>query len=107
MVDISSANLRAILDLYGRRAQQLERAPDQERTGPVRQEEARTQRDGLTISREVQEVLRARDEARSAPDVRQERVQELRQQLQEGSYGVEDEEIAQSLLEFLTEQDLA
>lgn len=107
MTDISSANLRAILDLYGRRAQQLERAQDPERTEAARPEEARGQRDGLTISSEVQEVLQAREEARSAPDVREERVQELRRQVQEGAYRVEDEEVAQSLLEFLTEQDLA
>ncbi len=58
------------------------------------------QSDGVSLSDGVRELQRVGRHVQSLPDVREERVTELRTQISNGSYQVSDESLATSLLQF-------
>lgn len=57
--------------------------------------------DGATLSTAAQDLLRARHAAQDAPEVRAALVAELRQQVQSGTYQVDEQSLAQRLLTHL------
>jgi len=54
--------------------------------------------DGVELSREAQQVKALRDKVSQAPEVRQERIEELRKQIQAGTYRPDGKEIAAKML---------
>jgi negative regulator of flagellin synthesis FlgM len=55
--------------------------------------------DGIDLSDQARLVSRATTAARNAPDVREQVVSELRQRIQDGSYQIDDQAVAQKLLD--------
>jgi flagellar biosynthesis anti-sigma factor FlgM len=53
----------------------------------------------VQLSEEARAIARAEAAARSAPDVREELVNELRQQVRSGTYQTKDEQVARRLLD--------
>ena len=53
--------------------------------------------DAASLSAEAQELLRARRATQEAPDVRADLVASLRQQIQDGTYRVDEQALAQRL----------
>ena len=53
--------------------------------------------DSASLSAEAQELLQARRAAQDAPDVRAEKVAALRQQIQDGTYKVDEASLARRL----------
>ena len=62
---------------------------------------AASRADGASLSPAAQELLRARRATQEAPDVRAALVAELRQQVQSGTYQVDEHALAKRLLPFL------
>jgi negative regulator of flagellin synthesis FlgM len=55
--------------------------------------------DGVLLSDQARAVARAQAAVRAAPDVREQLVAELREQIQNGSYQIDDEAIVNRILE--------
>ena len=55
--------------------------------------------DGVLLSDQARAVARAQAAVRSAPDVREQLVNELREQIQNGTYRIDDEAIVNRILE--------
>lgn len=64
-------------------------------------ERVRSSADSVEISDRSRELARARQAVDAAPDVRAERVAEIKKQLEEGTYSVSPELLAKKLLEGL------
>jgi negative regulator of flagellin synthesis FlgM len=54
--------------------------------------------DGVELSREAQQVLALKDKVAQAPEVRQQRIEELRRQIEAGTYRPDGREIAAKML---------
>lgn len=65
--------------------------PDRQANGNVAPEER------VDLSTTAREVQRARIEVEKVPDVREEKVQELREQVEQETYSVSGDEIAESI----------
>lgn len=62
-------------------------------------EVARTEKsDGVSLSKEAQEVRNLKDKLAQAPDVRQDRIEGLRRQIADGTYRPSSREIAARML---------
>jgi len=57
------------------------------------------QEDSLTLSPPARDVQRVRDHLATLPDVREERVADLRARIERGDYHVSDEDLADSILQ--------
>jgi negative regulator of flagellin synthesis FlgM len=55
--------------------------------------------DGILLSDQARAVARAQAAVRAAPDVREQLVAELREQIQNGTYRIDDEAIVNRILE--------
>lgn len=55
--------------------------------------------DGVELSREAQEARSLKDKISQAPEVRQERIEELRRQIEAGTYRPDGREIAARMLQ--------
>jgi len=62
--------------------------------------------DRLSLSEEAREIQRVMELARQAPDVRKEKVEEVKGQLEAGTYHISGEEIAEKLLSRLLVDEL-
>ncbi|HHW54839.1 MAG: flagellar biosynthesis anti-sigma factor FlgM [bacterium] len=62
--------------------------------------------DRLSLSAEAREIQRVKELARQAPDVRREKVEEVKGQIEAGTYKVSGEEIAEKLLSRLLVDEL-
>lgn len=72
------------------------------------QEVARTTKgDGVVLSREAQEVRALKEKLNQVSDVRQDRIEELRRQVQAGTYRPDGREIASKMLQSRVFDDLA
>jgi negative regulator of flagellin synthesis FlgM len=70
--------------------------------GPAAAARARAGRieaDGVVLSDEARAIARAEGAARSAPEVREELVARLREQVRNGTYKIQDEQVARRLLD--------
>ncbi|HWI52426.1 MAG TPA: flagellar biosynthesis anti-sigma factor FlgM [Symbiobacteriaceae bacterium] len=54
--------------------------------------------DGVVLSREAQQVLALKDKVAQAPEVRQQRIEELRRQIEAGTYRPDARQIADKML---------
>lgn len=54
--------------------------------------------DGVQLSKEAQEVLNLKDKVTQAPEVRRERIDELRRQIETGTYRPSGHEVAAKVL---------
>ena len=68
---------------------------------PAKSKKAAQRADEASLSSEARELLKARRAAQDAPDVRAELVAELRRQVQDGSYQVDEEALARRLMQQL------
>ncbi|HYF93337.1 MAG TPA: flagellar biosynthesis anti-sigma factor FlgM [Symbiobacteriaceae bacterium] len=60
---------------------------------------ARTSKgDGVVLSAEAQQVLALKDKVAQAPEVRQQRIEELRRQIEAGTYRPDARQIAEKML---------
>jgi len=66
-------------------------------------EQQRESGDSMEISAEARQIHNIAREMDEVPEVRSERVQELRQQVQSGNYEVDPEQVAESILAELNE----
>lgn len=57
-----------------------------------------TKGDGVVLSREAQQVLALKEKVAQAPEVRQQRVEELRKQVEAGTYRPDARQIADKML---------
>lgn len=63
------------------------------------QETARpTKGDGVVLSKEAQQALALKDKVAQAPEVRQERIEELRRQIEAGTYRPDAKQVADKML---------
>jgi len=62
--------------------------------------------DGVQLSKEAQEVLNLKDKVTQAPEVRGERVTELRRQIESGTYRPSGQEVAANMLKAGVVDDL-
>ncbi len=71
-------------------------------------EAARPERtDEVRLSKEAQEVMSLKDKVTQAPDVRKERIEELRRQIEAGTYRPDAREVAAKMLKARVFDDLA
>lgn len=63
--------------------------------------------DEVKLSREAQEVMSLKDKVAQAPEVRRERIEELRRQIEAGTYRPSGREIAAKMLKARVFDDLA
>lgn len=54
--------------------------------------------DGVVLSKEAQQVLALKDKVAQAPEVRQQRIEELRKQIEAGTYRPDARQIADKML---------
>lgn len=54
--------------------------------------------DGVVLSKEAQQVLALKDKVAQAPEVRQQRIEELRRQIESGTYRPDAKQIAEKML---------
>lgn len=64
--------------------------------------EEEVQGDRLELSKKAQQLRRVRELVEEAPEVRRERVSEIKKQLREGEYEVSAEEVAEKMIEELS-----
>lgn len=57
-----------------------------------------TKGDGVELSREAKQVLALKDKVAQAPEVRQQRIEELRRQIESGTYRPDARQIADKML---------
>jgi negative regulator of flagellin synthesis FlgM len=79
-----------------RRAERTSSDDAQPKLDPSR---VRPQADTLEISSHSRELARARQAVEDAPDVRADKVAEIKQRLKDGTYSVSPEQLARKLLE--------
>lgn len=70
----------------------------QTKTDPAAAAPVQDRQDALTLSEAAQGMAEAMKRAQEAPDVRQEKVAVLKQQLNQGAYRVDSRQTAESLL---------
>jgi negative regulator of flagellin synthesis FlgM len=66
---------------------------------PVKTEESSEKKGSVEISSRAKELSQAKELASSAPDVRADRVAQLKKQIADGNYHVSSEDIADRMLE--------
>ncbi|MDF2628936.1 MAG: Anti-sigma-28 factor, FlgM [Symbiobacteriaceae bacterium] len=57
-----------------------------------------TKGDGVVLSKEAQQALALKDKVSQAPEVRQQRIEELRRQIESGTYKPDARQVADKLL---------
>ena len=93
-----------LMRLYGNRAGQAREGGKADGAGPTSEATTDASRpgaargDSVALSGRVRELRRVVDIVRNLPDIREERVAELRQQIQDGSYQVPEEGLASRLM---------
>lgn len=87
--------------IEGINPQQLQKIYNQQRQLIDREEgeQVRASGDSMEISDEARQIHNIAAGMEEVPDIREDRVQELRQQVQSGSYEVDAEQVADSMLE--------
>jgi flagellar biosynthesis anti-sigma factor FlgM len=90
-----------LVRLYGTRAQGARGSEQAGATGGTNAEDAATRAasDEFTLSAEASSARRLASVVASAPDVREQLVEELRSQVRAGTYQPNDEAVAQALLQ--------
>lgn len=92
-------NIGGVMRAYHQQAsRQISRSDEAARTGKS---------DGVRLSREAQEVLGLKDKLNQASEVRGERVEELRRQIEAGTYRPDAREVANRMLSSRIFDDLA
>ena len=59
---------------------------------------ASSEGDNITLSDKAKDISRLTSQLKSAPDVRQERVNELKQQISDGTYNVSGKKVAEKII---------
>lgn len=104
-MNIDRVNQNAASGVYGKRTNRAGEvgaagAPGAAGGAPAARTRGRSARaDGVLLSDQARAIARAETAARSAPDVREELVAELRQQVRSGTYQIKDEQVARRLLD--------
>lgn len=74
----------------------------QTETGQIRTQEGagagKTLNDSVSLSHEARLLMEAKREAQAAPDVRQDKIEALRSQVQSGTYQIDSRKIAEHML---------
>lgn len=68
------------------------------RVAPTQETPRGAKSDGVELSKEAQQVLALREKLSQVPEVRQERVEELRKQIAAGTYRPDAKEVANRML---------
>ncbi len=90
------------MEINGVNPQQLQKMYRQEREELLSESEASQERasgDRMEISDEARQIHELAVQMEETPEIRQERVAELQQQVESGSYDIEPEQIAESMIE--------
>jgi negative regulator of flagellin synthesis FlgM len=93
---VTNRNVYDLLRSYAQRAERTQTATSTK--APTGAEAQGKRTDSLVLSQGAQEVQRALSSLKETPDVRQELVAELRQRIQDGTYEVDVDGIAELLL---------
>ncbi|MGI6143948.1 MAG: flagellar biosynthesis anti-sigma factor FlgM [bacterium] len=102
---ISHSQLQEVLKAYGSPAAKADRTKARGPERP-RQPGQSVIEDRLSLSEQAREIKRVKEMARRAPDVRTEKVEEVKRQIEAGTYNVSGEEIAAKLLSRLLVDEL-
>lgn len=104
-MQISSSQMNKILSLY---AQQSKATAAKSKTTDSHAAAAKPadKRDELVLSDRAREIQLAMKAAKDAPDIREERVQAIREQLKDGTYSVSAEDVARAMLNRTTADKL-
>jgi negative regulator of flagellin synthesis FlgM len=98
-MNIDRVNQNLAAGAYGaRRAKGTEKGKDGSETSSARGASSASQGDGVELSDQARFAARVNAAVKGAPDVRESLVAELRQRLQDGTYKVDDGELARRLL---------
>jgi negative regulator of flagellin synthesis FlgM len=99
-MNIERVNQNAASGAYGKRTNRTGEVGAAAGAGPTQGARgASAPTDGVQHSDAARAIARAETAARSAPEVREELVAELKQQIQSGRYKIQDEQIARRLLD--------
>jgi len=90
-MNISTSQVQNVLKIYGRQFKANQVQPKNEANAPV-------QADQVTISSDSRVKQKAVAAAKAAPEVREEKVNELRQAIATGTYTVSNEEVAEKII---------
>lgn len=69
------------------------------RVAPTQETPRGSKSDGVELSKEAQQVLALREKLGQVPEVRQERIEELRKQIAAGTYRPDAKEVASRMLQ--------
>ncbi len=95
-MQISNNQMNKILSLYAQQSKAT--AAKGKTTDPSATAKPAAQRDELVLSDRAREIQLAMKAAKAAPDIREERVQALKEQIQSGTYSVPAEDVARMML---------
>ena len=99
-MNIDRVNQNAASGAYGKRTNRAGDVGSAAGTGPTSgARRASAPADGVQLSDEARAIARAETAARAAPDVREDLIADLKQQIQSGKYKIQDEQIARRLLD--------
>jgi negative regulator of flagellin synthesis FlgM len=99
-MNIDRINQNAAQGAYGKRTQRTGEVGATPAAGPTaRVRGGSAPADGVQLSDQARAIARAEAAARAAPDVREELVADLKQQIASGRYKIQDEQIARRLLD--------
>ena len=91
---ISESNANFGRQLYVREASEASKANQ----GAQAQAQERSSGDKVTLSRDSRDMQIARDAIMSTPDIRTEKVEELRNEVKEGRYAVSADKVADKII---------
>ncbi len=93
---ISNDGTQAPLNIYRQQSEQV--APANEQAGSKAHKVAAAQGDKVQLSDDAKMMAQARGVANETPDVRAEKVAALRDQVQNGTYQIDNKKVAEGIL---------
>jgi negative regulator of flagellin synthesis FlgM len=96
-IQVYQQNVNRVEDSKALNAEQAQRVGSNE-SSKAAEHSRRTQSDKVQLSAEAKELQKAKDIVSKAPDVREEKVEELKRQIKFGTYQVTAEQVADKIL---------
>lgn len=86
---IFNNNIQKVLNAYNKNTN----------TKKVKESNRLSKKDEFSISKEAKEIQRAMKAAKNSPDIRKEKIQEIRERINSGNYNVDAKKIAEKMID--------
>ena len=86
---IFNNNIQKVLNAYNKNTN----------TKKVKESNRFSKKDEFSISKEAKEIQRAMKAAKNSPDIRKEKIQEIRERINSGNYNVDAKKIAEKMID--------